>query len=237
MLPAERENENVRISIVGEDFIPLARYLTTASFSVRTGRGRACARDVIANAEIASYLSDGGRYGRRRRRKTSAERWQHCRSERTFDRSRLWRGRSVERLLLAQRPARLVGGWRQPPDPDLCARARRCDRPGSASRRRWRCRSRQIDLSAAVVFGAADVFRLIAVRLRHGAFQRLRLARAGAAWPRQSALVCRGDRARHISADDPERPDRTGADRPAADIADHAGDRCAARAAVGIRPQ
>ena len=43
--------------------------------------------------------------------------------------------------------------------------------------------------------------------------ERLRLARAGAARPRQSAFVCRGDRARHRRADDAEGPDRAGADR------------------------
>src|SRR5258708_33008226 len=40
--------------------------------------------------------------------KAGAGQWQHCHRERTSDRPGLWRGRLVERVLFAQRPAR---GW------------------------------------------------------------------------------------------------------------------------------
>ena len=62
-----------------------------------------------SRAEFASYLSCAGHCAAKLQGKASAGCCQHRRRERTADRSCLWRGRSVERLLSAQRPARLVG--------------------------------------------------------------------------------------------------------------------------------
>ena len=71
-------------------------------------------------------------------------------------------------------------------------------------------------------FSAPLMFcRRAVVRLRHGAVERLRLARAGAARARQSALLRGGDRARHFRDDDAEGPDRAGAHRDGAGLADH----------------
>src|ERR1700730_17663196 len=139
------------------------------------------------SSEMACYLGPAGQCKPPRRQgKASAGRWQHCRHQRVADRSRLWRGRPVERLLPAERAARLVGQGRQPPDPDLCSGVGRECRGGAAAGRPWHRRSRQVDLPAAVVLGAADVCRRTIVRLRHGACERLRLptgARAPGADP------------------------------------------------------
>src|ERR1700716_4112252 len=63
----------------------------------------------------------------------------------------------------------------------------------------------------------------------------LPFGRAGAARQQQSTLVCRGDRARHNSADDPERPDCAGTHRTAAVVADGADRDLAAGAADDVR--
>src|SRR5258707_7639394 len=86
--------------------------------------------------------------------KASAGQWQHCHRERTSDRPGLWRGRLVERVLFAQRIARLVGQVLQPPDSDVRAGAWGSDRGNATPRRTERRRSPQIELSAAVILCA-----------------------------------------------------------------------------------
>ena len=157
----------------------------------------------------------------------------HC-VERIGDRPDLWRGWPVERLLHALEPARLVGGGRWTSGPHLRAGDRRRRRRDAIARCGRSRRSRQVDLSAAVVLGAADVLRRFVVRLRHGDVERLRLARAGAARARQSPLLRGGGRARHFCDDDAEGPDRSGTHRHGAGIANHGVGEFGARIAIGV---
>src|SRR5438477_1442537 len=162
-------------------------FLAEVCFSARRRLGYA--RDVIATTEIAPYFQRSrtiqsrahGTAAESSRESSYAGGWQHCRSGRVAHRSRLRRDRFAQRLLPAQRAARLVGRGRQPPDQDLRIGARGGDRSNSAAGRGQRRRHRQIDLSAADVLGALDVHRRVIVRLWHGAFERLRLASTGAA--------------------------------------------------------
>ena len=119
--------------------------------------------------------------------------------------------------------------------PHLRARARGGDRRHAGAGGGRLRRPRQVDLPAAVVLAGADPVRRPPLRLRHGAGEWLRLARRGAARPRQSALAGGGDGHRRRRPDDAEGPDRARAPRlPAGDDAD-ARDRLAAGAALVAR--
>ena len=137
------------------------------------------------------------------------------------DRSRLWLGRTVERLLPDERHAWLAGGGRRSPDPHLCAGDRRGRRRHAIAGGGRPRRHRQVDLSAAIVLGAGDVLRRPVVRLRHGAVERLRVARAGVARARQSPFLRGGRGAGDLRADDAEGPDRAAAHCDGRRVADH----------------
>src|SRR6202008_302619 len=97
------------------------------------------------------------------------------------DRPAVWLDRAAFRLLHDEQPARPVGGRRWPAGAHLCAGHGGRDRRLAIAWRAWLGPSPQVDLSAAVVLGAGDVFRRPVVRLWHGAVERLRLTRADAA--------------------------------------------------------
>ena len=90
----------------------------------------------------------------------------------------------------------------------LCAGDRRGGRRDAIAGGGRPRRHRQVDLSAALVLGAGDVLRRAAVRLRHGAVERLRLTCAGVARARQSSLLRGRGGAGDIRADDAEGADR-----------------------------
>jgi len=118
-----------------------------------------------------------------------------------------------------EQPARLVGGGRQPPGPQLCVGAWR-----AAATTQLLAAGSVVDLAksiylATLVFRAADVFGGLlfgyGMVLSNGCGSRaLVLLRSLAICAR-----CGRDRARHRRADDPEGLDRADANRPAAVVA------------------